>query len=199
MQIGGSTFSNTSFLGHSQETSPLQNKTWEGLVQADLLGSMDLPMPDLGTSAGWHPSAPSSSVDYQCPALPHASLPYLRVCSAPSQFHVMKMPVWRVSLCPPAIIGGKSNAASAHSYLWDDRSIILPLWGVLGPRVALDGCSPSAFWGVRAEQDTHSPSTPHGLWGVGGHAAANTPTRCSKVQSGFSELWFFVEGTCRSS
>lgn len=57
--------------------------------------------------------------------------------------------------CHPVLLYMETKATvSAHFYLWYDRSIALPLWRALGTRVALDGCSPSAFGGVSAEQDT---------------------------------------------
>lgn len=65
MQIEGSTFSNTSFLGHSQETSPLRNKNWEGLVQAGLLAVWTCPCrvcaPLLGGILQHHPQVLATS------------------------------------------------------------------------------------------------------------------------------------------
>lgn len=196
MQIEGSTFSNTSFLGHSQETSPLRNKNWEGLVQAGLLAvwtcSCRVWAPLLGGILQHYPQVLATSA--QLSHMPQGVQPSFSI----SCYENASLEGVTLSSCCPRYLETKATKVSAHSYLWQDRSTALPLWGILGPRVALDGCSPSAFWGVRAEKDTHSPSTPLGLRD-GGHIAANTPTRCSQVQNGFSELWFFVKGTCRST
>lgn len=152
---------------------------------------MDLPMPDLGTSAGWHLSAPSSTFCYQLQVLSQASLGYSRVCSTPFQFHAMKSPVWRVSLCPPVIQDTWRQKQQCLSPFLHNR------W-VLGPRVALDGYSPSAFGGSGLSR-IHTAPPHHLAFEVLADMGLQMHLRgAGRCRVDF-QLWFSVNGTCRCS
>lgn len=165
------------------QSSP--KKTWEGLAQIDLLVVWICPFQIwallLDGIFQHHPQVLATS----------AKLSHMPLCHTPGfAAFLLNFMSWKFQsggshpvLLLSEILGDKSSVVSAHSYLWHDRNIAMPL-GSPGPRVALDGCSPSAFegWGLSR---WHSPSTPLGHWDVGGHVAANIPTRCYQMQSGF--------------